>query len=66
LLDEFINLGFKAIVVSIDAGLLDVSFAGRIIDQDFTNELPHGVDVCGENGEFHTFCFDGPIFKNPI
>ena len=66
LLTEFIKLGFKAIVVCINADLLDRSFAGRVIDENFINDLPSNVDVCGENGEFHTFCFDGPIFKRPI
>lgn len=66
LMDEFIKSGFKAIVVCIDAGLLDISFAGRMIDEDFIKDLPPNVDICGENGEFHTFCFDGPIFKNPV
>jgi uncharacterized protein (TIGR00290 family) len=66
LLNEFIGLGFKAILVCIKADLLDSSFAGRIIDKDFINDLPPDIDVCGENGEFHTFCFDGPIFKEPI
>lgn len=66
LLHEFINLGFKAILVCINSDLLDISFAGRIIDEAFINDLPPGVDPCGENGEFHTFCFDGPVFKQPI
>lgn len=66
LLNEFIDLGFKAILVCINSDLLDISFAGRIIDENFISDLPPGVDPCGENGEFHTFCFDGPIFKNPI
>jgi uncharacterized protein (TIGR00290 family) len=66
LLTEFIELGFKAIVVCINAQLLDTSFAGRIIDENFIRDLPSNVDPCGENGEFHTFCFDGPIFKYPI
>jgi len=66
LLNEFINLGFKAIVVCINADLLDVSFAGRVIDKSFIDDLPAGVDPCGENGEFHTFCFDGPVFKKAI
>jgi uncharacterized protein (TIGR00290 family) len=66
LLNEFIELGFKAILVCTNAALLDESFAGRIIDKDFIKDLPANVDACGENGEFHTFCFDGPIFKNPI
>ena len=66
LLHEFIELGFKAILVCIKSDLLDASFAGRIIDNDFIKDLPPNVDPCGENGEFHTFCFDGPIFKHPI
>ncbi|CAM3126849.1 Dph6-related ATP pyrophosphatase [Flavobacterium frigoris] len=66
LLQEFIGLGFKTIVVCVNERFLDKSFVGRIIDQDFINDLPENVDVCGENGEFHTFTFDGPIFSNPI
>jgi len=66
LIHEFINLGFKTIVTCVDARLLDQSFAGRVIDADFIRELPENVDPCGENGEFHTFTFDGPLFKNPI
>ena len=53
-------------MVCIKLDLLDVSFTGRIIDKDFVKDLPSNVDPCGENGEFHTFCFDGPIFKSPI
>jgi uncharacterized protein (TIGR00290 family) len=63
---EFLELGFQAITVSINAKLLDKSFVGRIIDETFLNDLPKGVDPCGENGEFHTFVFDGPIFTSPI
>ncbi|MXO04319.1 diphthine--ammonia ligase [Flavobacterium sp. HBTb2-11-1] len=66
LIQEFISLGFKTIVVCVNEKYLDKSFAGRIIDQDFINDLPENVDVCGENGEFHTFTFDGPIFSKPI
>ena len=66
LIHEFIDLGFKSIVVCVKAELLDESFAGRIIDHDFLNDLPDHVDPCGENGEFHTFCFDGPIFKQSV
>ena len=66
LLHEFIALGFKAIVVCVNAQLLEADFAGRIIDASFINDLPKGVDPCGENGEFHTFCFDGPIFTKPV
>ena len=63
---EFIEKGFKAIVVSVNAGLLDQSFCGRLLDKDFIKDLPAGIDPCGENGEYHTFCFDGPIFKKPV
>ncbi|MHA7057278.1 Dph6-related ATP pyrophosphatase [Aquimarina sp. M1] len=66
LLEEFMSLGFKAITVCVNAKYLDKSFCGRIIDQHFLEELPANVDVCGENGEFHTFVFDGPIFDYPI
>ncbi|HEX8016547.1 MAG TPA: diphthine--ammonia ligase [Flavobacterium sp.] len=66
LIQEFIRLGFKTIVVCVNERYLDKSFVGRIIDQDFINDLPENVDVCGENGEFHTFTFDGPIFSETI
>lgn len=66
LMHEFIDLGFKTIVVCVKAELLDKSFAGRIIDKDFLKDLPQNVDPCGENGEFHTFVFDGPVFKKPV
>ncbi|MGU3375484.1 Dph6-related ATP pyrophosphatase [Chryseobacterium sp. M5A1_1a] len=66
LIHEFLDLGFKTIVTCVNGTYLDKSFAGRIIDQQFIDELPDNVDPCGENGEFHTFTFDGPIFKNPI
>lgn len=66
LIQEFIALGFKTIVVCVNERYLDKSFVGRIIDQQFIDDLPNNVDVCGENGEFHTFSFDGPIFEKPI
>lgn len=66
LIREFIDLGFKTIVACVNDQYLDKSFAGRVIDNDFLNDLPGNVDPCGENGEFHTFVFDGPIFSNPI
>jgi uncharacterized protein (TIGR00290 family) len=66
LIQDFIALGFKTIVVCVNERYLDQSFVGRIIDTDFINDLPENVDVCGENGEFHTFTFDGPIFSKPI
>ncbi len=66
LLLEFIALGFKAIVVCVDGSKMDPSFAGRIINEEFLKDLPADVDPCGENGEYHTFCYDGPIFKHAI
>ena len=66
LITEFLGLGFRAKVICSKASLLDASFVGRDIDLDFINDLPSGVDPCGENGEFHTFCYDGPIFTKPV
>lgn len=64
LVREFIDLGYRTIVVCAQDGLED--FCGRVIDHDFLKDLPKGIDPCGENGEFHTFVFDGPLFKNQI
>jgi uncharacterized protein (TIGR00290 family) len=66
LLEEFIDAGFKAIIVCVNEKFLNKSFVGRIIDCVFLNDLPSNVDPCGENGEYHSFVFDGPIFKYPI
>lgn len=66
LIHEFLDLGFKTIIVCANSEYFNEDFVGTIIDKNFIDNLPDGVDPCGENGEFHTFCFDGPIFKNPI
>lgn len=66
LMHEFVDLGFKAVVVCINADLLDKSFVGRELDLDFLKDLPKGIDPCGENGEFHTFCYAAPYFKKSI
>ena len=66
LIEKFIDLGFKTILTAIDESKLPKEFAGRVIDNDFLKDLPNNVDPCGENGEFHTFVFDGPIFSKPI
>lgn len=63
---EFIALGFKAVVICVDSRILDQSFAGRMIDEAFLSSLPPHVDPCGENGEFHSFVFDGPVFARPV
>src|SRR5688572_19030687 len=62
----FIAAGFRAIVVCVDERYLDQSFCGRIIDESFLRDLPAGVDACGENGEYHSFVFEGPIYRQPI
>ena len=62
----FIDLGFKAIVTCVDAKALDKKFVGRLFDGEFLAELPASVDPNGENGEFHSFVFDGPIFIKKI
>lgn len=66
LMKEFIEAGFKAIVVCVNGSLLDQSFCGRLLDASFVADLPPGVDPCGERGEYHSFVFDGPIFKHPV
>jgi uncharacterized protein (TIGR00290 family) len=63
---EFVDLGFRAVVTCVDSRILDQSFAGRFIDESFLSSLPEQVDPCGENGEFHTFVFDGPAFSSPV
>jgi uncharacterized protein (TIGR00290 family) len=66
LVREFLDLGFRAVLVCVDVEVLDASFAGRELDRALLAELPEGVDPCGENGEFHTFVFDGPGFRAPV
>lgn len=63
---DFINLGFKAVVTCVDSQAIDGSFAGRAFDEQFLRDLPPTADPCGENGEFHSFVHDGPIFRLPI
>jgi len=66
IVEEFNDLGFRSIVVCVNDKYLDESFVGRMIDKSFLDDLPENVDPCGENGEFHSFVFDGPIFEKPI
>ncbi len=63
---SFIALGFKAVITCVDSKSLDKSFVGRTFDKHFLAELPPNVDPNGENGEFHSFVYDGPIFKKRI
>jgi len=66
LMRQFLAAGFKAIIVCVNEKHLDKSFCGRLIDESFCNDLPPGVDICGENGEYHSYVFDGPIYNHPI
>jgi uncharacterized protein (TIGR00290 family) len=66
LMKEFLALGFKTMIVCVNETFLDKSFCGRIIDEECINDFPANVDICGEYGEFHTFVFDGPVFKRPV
>ena len=66
LVEEFIELGFKAYVVCCNARLMGDEFVGCLIDEDFLSNLPKEVDPCGENGEFHSYVFAGPIFQEEI
>jgi len=63
---EIIQVGFRSVVTCVDPNKLDTGFAGRQFDESFLRDLPPHVDPCGENGEFHTFVYNGPIFNEPI
>lgn len=63
---EFLQRGFKAVIVCVDTTLLPQGFVGREFDTDLLRDLPAGIDPCGENGEMHTFVYAGPIFPRPI
>ncbi|MGO1973678.1 MAG: hypothetical protein ACTH2Q_12060 [Propionibacteriaceae bacterium] len=64
--EEFLEVGFEAVVCMVDTSQLDASFVGRRYDAAFLADLPPDVDPAGENGEFHTFVTNGPIFTRPI
>ena len=66
LAEDFIAAGFRAFLVCVDPKQLDPSFCGREFDRELLADLPAFVDPCGENGEFHTFVYDGPIFRRPV
>ena len=63
---QFIDLGFKAVITCVDTQMLDGAFAGSDYDEGLLDRLPASVDPCGENGEFHTFVYDGPLFERPV
>ena len=63
---EMLKAGFRAVITCVDPKKIAPAFAGRFFDETFLRSLPPQVDPCGENGEFHTFVYDGPVFKRPI
>ena len=64
--EEILRLGFRAVITCVDTEQLNGAFSGREYDDAFLQDLPSGVDPCGENGEFHTFVYDGPGFQEPV
>lgn len=66
LVNEFLREDFRAVVICVNEKFLDKSFCGRVFDDQFIKDLPAEVDACGENGEFHTFVFDGKLFREPV
>jgi len=68
LIEQFISCGFKSIVVVTNQEFMGKEWLGRIIDRKFVRDLKlkGGIDLCGEKGEYHTFVYDGPIFKKPV
>ena len=66
LAQTFIDLGFKAVLVCVDLDVLDRKFVGREFDAKFLSDLPSNIDPCGENGEFHSFVYDGPILRQKV
>ena len=66
LADTFVKLGYRTIITCVDPRKLPESFVGREIDHAFLKDLPPGTDPCGENGEFHSFVYDGPVFRQPV
>lgn len=66
LVNEFLSLGFKTVTCCTNDAYLGEDRVGEIIDKNYIDTLPSNVDPCGENGEFHTFCYDGPVFSYPV
>jgi len=67
LLKEFVSSGGRAVITCVELAKLDESWLGRVIDDRFASEIARtGVDACGENGEYHSFAFAGPVFRKPL
>jgi len=64
---EFIDLGFKTIITVVDTNRMPDHFLGKLLTRSLADEIAEcGADICGENGEYHTFAFDGPLFSKPV
>ena len=67
LVHEFIDNGFKALITVINTDKMNEKYIGKVLTQELVNQIEKdGVDICGENGEYHTFVFDGPMFKSAV
>jgi uncharacterized protein (TIGR00290 family) len=66
LINDFIGKGFKTVTCCVNDGYLGEEWVGKEVDREFVDTLPKNIDPCGENGEYHTFCYDGPVFKKKI
>jgi uncharacterized protein (TIGR00290 family) len=63
---QLMELGYEAVVICVDSAVLDESFLGRVVDEAFLADLPPSVDPSGENGEYHTFVVDGPLYEHRV
>jgi uncharacterized protein (TIGR00290 family) len=66
LAETLVKTGFRTVITSVDTEVLSRDYLGQVIDAQFLASLPAGVDPCGENGEYHSFVFDGPFFQEPV
>lgn len=66
MMNQFLSLGYQTIITAVDHHKLSEKFLGKVIDQDILKTFPKNVDICGENGEYHTLVVDGPLFKEPV
>lgn len=65
-MDDFLTSGLKTIIVTTTASELGKEFIGQHLTKELISSFPKNIDICGENGEYHTFCYDGPIFRKPV
>lgn len=66
IMEEFLASGLQTVIVTVTDGVLNEDFIGRTIDRQLVKRFPSGIDICGENGEYHTFCYAGHMFRDPV